>query len=89
MFAFGVERLSMLRFRIRHKQTDLYRTGNFSEKNQWSKAGKLWNSIGTLRAHLKMCIVYKLSDDFGNWIIEEVKIKEEITNTINPFDILS
>ncbi len=63
-------------YKIRHKVTGEYSTGGMYVF--WNKRGKTWNTIGHMKAHLRMLEKYEkdISRDMKNWEVLELEIVE-------------
>jgi len=62
-------------FKIRNKDTGLFSPGGtYAKYASWSQGGKMWNSIGALRAHLTL--IGKNGGIPLNWEVVEYKMIE-------------
>jgi len=62
-------------YKIRDKKTGLYSTGGMYPG--WGTKGKTWNSIGSLKCHLRQFCDYKKSSSGTNWHLHENKIPKD------------
>lgn len=61
-------------YMIHHKRLGLYKTGG--TPSNWTRKGKVWNSIGALKNHLNL---HKDNDGkFPDYLIEDMKEWEVI-----------
>ena len=62
-------------FKIRHRHTGLYSSGGLYPS--WTKIGKTWGSLRTLRSHLSQHIgnEYRKTDTSA-WQVVEIEIRE-------------
>lgn len=67
-------------YKIRNKKTGLFSKGGAPGNVQWVKrAGKTWNSLGTLRTHISQHLPseYKLRcTDMSDWEVVEYEVTE-------------
>jgi len=51
-------------YKIRNKETGMYKHGGHSYYSEWSKKGKTWSSLGNLKNHMR--IEYTATRSLGN-----------------------
>ena len=72
----------MIYYKIRHKVTGLYSKGGTWVSSDgtgmwWSKVGKTWSSIGTLRSHLTLVMSEpRRGVDMSNWEVVTHEVRE-------------
>ena len=73
----------MIYYKIRHKVTGLYSKGGYWVKSDgtgalWSKSGKNWTSLGTLRSHLTLVMDSSQGNptDMTDWEVISYEVKE-------------
>lgn len=74
-------------YKIRNKKTGLFSKGGSPGNVLWAKkAGKTWNTLGTLRSHISQHLPssYKLvSSDMSDWEVVEYVVTESQARPIS------
>jgi len=60
-------------YKIRHTKTWLYSTGGMSP--MWSKNGKVWNSIGSLKCHLRQFMKYERKKNNDGIMVTDFRVR--------------
>lgn len=69
-------------YKIKNKKTGLYK--NAGKWNRWTRDGKVWTTLGRLRAHLTLTLNgYIIHDALENWEIVEYEVREIDYKNIN------
>lgn len=63
-------------YKIRHRETGLYSTGG--QYPSWTRAGKTWSKLGTLRSHLAQHLGsdWHRGTDMSAWQVVEIEVRE-------------
>lgn len=61
-------------YKLRDMSTGLYSTGGYYPR--WTKSGKVWHTIGTLKTHLKNIVRYSKAPVSPLWEVVELHIVE-------------
>lgn len=70
-------------YKIRHDITGLYSTGGYYPR--WTKSGKTWSQLGTLRAHLSSHLgnSWRAGTDMSQWRVVEIEIRETASHEVH------
>lgn len=64
-------------YKIRHRETGLYSTGG--QWPSWTRSGKTWTTLGTLRSHLAQHLGdkrHRRATDMSQWQVVEIEVRE-------------
>lgn len=70
-------------FKIRHRDTGLYSTGG--QWPSWTRAGKTWSNLGTLRSHLAQHLgdKHRRGTDMSAWQVVEIEVREVAHHSVH------
>lgn len=80
-------------YKIQHKKTGLFSRGgtyvDAAGNIGWSKEGKVWSTLGRLRAHLSMHLgsKYRAGTDMTDWQV--VELETRVVSVVPAFEAIS